>query len=67
MDHRAQMVLVLYKRLIGFPPTYLMQRRDQISKPIALHYPYGLCAMNHKGIDGSRHGRPWRTAVLLAV
>jgi hypothetical protein len=34
MDHRAQMVLVLYKRLIVFPPTYLMERRDQISKPI---------------------------------
>jgi hypothetical protein len=66
MDHRAQIVLVLCKRLIVFPPTYLMVRRDKIGKPIALHQPYGVCAMNHKGIDGSRHGRSWRTAVLLA-
>jgi hypothetical protein len=28
------MVLVLCKRLIVFPPTYLMERRDQIGKPI---------------------------------
>jgi hypothetical protein len=34
MDHRAQMVLVLYKRLIIFSPTYLMVRCDQIGKPI---------------------------------
>jgi hypothetical protein len=49
-----------------FPPTSLMERRDQIGNPIALHHPYGVCAMNHKGIDGSRHARRWRTAVLLA-
>jgi hypothetical protein len=28
------MVLVFCKRLIVFPPTYLMERRDQIGKPI---------------------------------
>jgi len=34
VNHRAQMVLVFCKRLIAFPPTYLMERCDQISKPI---------------------------------
>jgi hypothetical protein len=34
MDHRAQMVLVLYKRLIIFWPAYLTVRCDQIGKPI---------------------------------
>ena len=28
------MVLVLSKRLIVFPPSYLMERRDHIDKPI---------------------------------
>jgi len=40
-----------------------MERRDQIGKPIALHHPYGVCAMNHKGIDGSRHGRLMRRLI----
>ena len=34
VNHRAQMVLVPSKRLIVFPPSYLMERRDQIDKPI---------------------------------
>ena len=29
------MVLVFCKPLIVFPPTYLMERRDQIGKPIS--------------------------------
>ena len=34
VNHRAQMVLVFCKRLIVFPPTYLVERRHQIGKPI---------------------------------
>ena len=42
VNHRAQTILIVCKRLIVFPPTYLMERRDQIGKPIGCGRNIGL-------------------------
>jgi len=57
MDHRAQMVLVLYKRLIIFPPTYLMVRCDQIGKPIGCGRNIGWLVRRRAAVEGqsSKH------------
>ena len=46
-----------FKAAIVFPPTYLMERRDQIGKPIALH--------RHEGSPAKRPFRNWLSGVQL--